>query len=357
MVGRTRPIKLATCFSGLDMVARAGQRLVRLNPGKIHIQNIFAIDNNPGCCKVLENTLDHEAVHCASITDIDVKFLPGCDIFAFSPPCDDFSSNGPRACVNGATGGLILDVVPYIQLHKPGLIFMEQVRTILDKKHSGLVKQFKRELGKLGCRYKCGLLNSMHYGDPQDRVRWILVAFLHPVRAFSWPSHEHSWEPAVMSLPLCPMSSADKPGRLPPHNCKILSRGKRIKYVDRERNLVNKAIKNGKAKGWNIKNLIIDVGCSPGFAVYKVNCWPTLTRTRCASLSYWTLKRGRKVKLVELAAGFGLKGGAKTLRTLGVSEHALGAMLGNSVPMSLCASVLASMLRCGGFASADVRWC
>ena len=351
-----KPIKLATCFSGLDMPTRACQRLVQLNPGKFDIHNLFAIDNNPGCCKVLEHTLDHEAVHCCSIRNIDVTMLPGCDVLAFSPPCDDFSSNGPRAGVNGPTGGLMLDVIPYIQLHKPGAIFVENVRSILDKKHRPLVNQFKSHLAKLGYKYKDKLLNAMNYGDPQDRVRWILVAFLKPMHTFSWPSHEYSWKPAVRVLPLLPMSPADKPGRLPAQ-CHLLTKhGKLIKYVDRERNLVKKAIKKAKAKGQSIKHLIIDIGCSPGFAVCKANHWPTLTRSRCAGFNYWILKRGRKVKLAELAAGFGLKGGAKTLRTPGVSESALGAMLGNSVPMGLCASVLASMLHCGGFVGADVRW-
>ena len=261
-------------FAGLDAPGRAGLELKSLNFDVLDWKNCFAIDNCGKVCSYLRETSDHGQVIHKLVADVDPATLPPVHIAWLSPPCDLFSQNAK------STGcRRMFDFIPYLELRKPPIVMMEQVKGLTFKNHSKLIKEWTRTLRGLGYKVKSGLHDALNYGVPQSRVRFILIAIIKPRQQLVWPAH-HPWN-AAKKLPLRPFNQqTDIPFALPPRS---------FKSQKREGNLMKRTISQSKESGLSVRSLIIDICCSPSFATKAHNLWPCLTRTRCTSRSYWVL--------------------------------------------------------------------
>ena len=115
------------------------------------------------------------------ITQIDEHDIPPFDICLAGFPCQAFSLAGQRKGFkdnfNGiARGTLFFDVVRICALHKPKIIFCENVKglTIHDKGRTFQI--IKGTLQELGYVVHDRILNSKDYGVPQNRERVYIVA-------------------------------------------------------------------------------------------------------------------------------------------------------------------------------------
>ncbi len=323
----------------MEMPGRAGEELAAESNGKLTWLNKFAVDCSRPCCRLLEDTMDHEAVWCKSVQDKQfLESLPYVDTLWLSPSCDKYSSNS-KQCGDS----LLLDSLAYIEKHLPKAVMVEQVRGITFAKHKDMLTEFKSRLKAKGYKYKCGILNSKDFYVPQERQRWILIAVHKPKRKLKWPTGTRTWDPSVDTLPLVPFNKdTDVKYRLPPPN---------PRSKNRERVLVKRAIAKSRKLGLCPKDLVVDIGCSLKYAVSKHNIWPTMTRTRCASKKYWVLRRGRQVRLSEIARSFGLKSVKPLLSSRRVTLTQLCRMFGNTVVFDVCKAIIAAALDASGFYS------
>lgn len=128
----------------------------------------------------------------ADVADLDPLEFPPVDGLWASPPCQDFSTAGKRAGLNGERGMLIHEVMRWAEDLGPDWIACEQVPPALP-----VWDLFAQELRTLGYRTWCGILNAAAFGVPQTRRRAILMASRRP---FDLPEPTHAQHPQSAGL-------------------------------------------------------------------------------------------------------------------------------------------------------------
>lgn len=128
------------------------------------------------------------------ITVIDEKDVPPFDICLAGFPCQAFSLAGQRKGFDDdykgmSRGTLFFDVVRICSLHKPKVIFCENVKGLVghDKGRTfKIIVGALEELGNLGYKVHYKILNSKDFGVPQNRERIYIVAFRNDIDSSSF---------------------------------------------------------------------------------------------------------------------------------------------------------------------------
>lgn len=120
-------------------------------------------------------------VDCRDIRDVQPKEIPDFDICLAGFPCQAFSIAGFRegfADVKGR-GTLFFEVVRIIKEKKPKIVFLENVKNLVNHDNGNTFSVILNELKQLGYDVKYKVLNAMEYGNvPQNRERIYIVGFL-----------------------------------------------------------------------------------------------------------------------------------------------------------------------------------
>lgn len=125
-----------------------------------------------------------ETSNYGDITKIKGENLPQIDVFTYSFPCQDLSIAGKgKGMKEGTRSGLVFEVIRILRELKeidrmPGLLIMENVTAILNKKHIEGFEQIKRELEELGYTNYVDKLNAKNYGVAQSRDRAWMISVL-----------------------------------------------------------------------------------------------------------------------------------------------------------------------------------
>ena len=295
-------------------------------------------------------------------------------LFWFSPCCFDISSNGKGRGKDGKSLKLMKYAANYITRKCPKVVCVEQVPTMLSKKHKPIWDRLVKTLQKRGYVVHYKIISSSTH-SPQNRRRLFLVALLDLAHEFQWPTLllvKLNFFKKVLD----PFDEAtDQPGRMPPKDklklgrlstkdklkpkavgkprtmaaAPAMKKAKRKPVKDRERKLVKRAIVKLKAKKESVKKAIIDVGCTLKYATYQRWRFPCLTTTRCKVFKYWILCRGRYVRLSEIFRGFRMNDNIEDHGSVDVSEHQMGGMLGNAIVFPTARAVLVAALLAADF--------
>ena len=114
-----------------------------------------------------------------SVTDVQPKDLPErIDLITFGSPCQDFSIAGKRGGIQANRSSLFFEAMRIIRAKKPKYFIFENVKGLFS---SGGGEDFTivlREIADSGYDGGWELLNSRHYGVPQNRERIYLVGHL-----------------------------------------------------------------------------------------------------------------------------------------------------------------------------------
>lgn len=128
------------------------------------------------------------------ITTIDENDIPAFDICLAGFPCQAFSLAGQRKGFDDdykglSRGTLFFDVVRICHLHKPKVIFCENVKGLTNHDKGQTFKVILGALEELGYRVYYKVLNSKDYGVPQNRERIYIVAFREDINSegFQFP--------------------------------------------------------------------------------------------------------------------------------------------------------------------------
>jgi len=171
-------IKLFEAFAGIGSQAKALQTLSNELGFKLEVVGISEFDKYA--------QLSYEAVHgkvhnYGDITKID-KLPNDIDIFTYSFPCQDISHAGQGKGLkkgSGTRSGLLWEVERLLKASKkPKVLLMENVKALVSKKHKEDYYEWLTELEKLGYSNYWEILNSKHFGIPQNRERVFCVSIL-----------------------------------------------------------------------------------------------------------------------------------------------------------------------------------
>lgn len=117
------------------------------------------------------------------ICDVNASTIPPVDIWTFGAPCQDFSlSNIKRQGLNGDKSRLVKEIFRLLQeiswSNKPEWLIYENVEGMLSSNKGFDFLAILNKMVELGYDCEWQLLNTKHFGIPQNRRRVFLIGHL-----------------------------------------------------------------------------------------------------------------------------------------------------------------------------------
>ncbi len=111
------------------------------------------------------------------ITQIEEKDIPNHDILCGGFPCQAFSISGKQKGFDDTRGTLFFDMARIVNFHKPKVLFLENVKNLVRHDEGKTLKTIIKTLEELEYSVFTKVLNTSHFGLPQNRERVYIVAF------------------------------------------------------------------------------------------------------------------------------------------------------------------------------------
>lgn len=151
---------------------------------------ILLNDNNSDCCKTLKKNHPDANIICDSMDKIDFsRYIGKVDLLTGGVPCQSFSQAGLRKGLEDPRGDLMLKFIDILNLVKPKLFMIENVKGLLTHDNGETIKKIINDLNKnnlYNITYKC--LDASKYDVPQKRERVFIVGVLKSInRSFEFP--------------------------------------------------------------------------------------------------------------------------------------------------------------------------
>lgn len=169
-----RTIRLGSLFSGIGAIEHALKRL----DIKTEIQ--FASDIEPNCKKsYFANYEISDDRWCPDVHNLNAKpYRYKVDLLVGGAPCQAFSLVGKRRGFDDTRGTLFREFARIVKECKPKVFIFENVRGMLNH-NKGVTWDVIRHTFEDDLKYdiKFQVLNSKHYGIPQNRERLFCIGF------------------------------------------------------------------------------------------------------------------------------------------------------------------------------------
>jgi DNA (cytosine-5)-methyltransferase 1 len=176
-------IKLLELFGGIGAVRRALERK------DIDFKTIDYVEIDKFAVKSY-NVMFDEEYKPQDVTNWNKKIEV--DMIAHGSPCQDFSLAGNQAGGeegSGTRSSLLFETVRIVKNLKPNYVIWENVKNAVGKKHKHVFDKYLNYLESLGYTNHWKVLNSTHYGIPQNRERVFCISILGD-RSFIFPKNK-----------------------------------------------------------------------------------------------------------------------------------------------------------------------
>jgi DNA (cytosine-5)-methyltransferase 1 len=172
-----------------------------------------AVEIEPLACATLKQNRPRWQVIQADIKEVSGQDFKGVDLLAAGVPCPPFSIAGKQLGANDDRD-LFPEALRLIEESNPSAVLLENVPGFASAKFRGYREKLVRKLHNLGYEAEGRLLNASHFGVPQLRPRYILVA-LKPAffEFFAWPA-EIARPPTVGETIVDLMAANNWPGAI-----------------------------------------------------------------------------------------------------------------------------------------------
>lgn len=179
-----KKIKLATAFSGIGSIEHA---LIRLG---LNHEIVFACDNDAFVEESYKKNYQVDSkAWFNDVSNIDgKKFKNKIDLFVGGSPCQSFSMVGNRGGLEDTRGTLFYDFARIVKEAKPKVFIYENVKGLLSHDGGKTWNIVKNTFNSLGYKFYFDVLNSKHYGVPQNRNRVFVIGFKDKKTRFEFPS-------------------------------------------------------------------------------------------------------------------------------------------------------------------------
>ena len=167
-------IRVGTLFSGIGAIEHALERL------KLNKEIVFACDNDPAVKKsYFENYNISEKHWHDDICELNAKkYKYKIDLLVGGSPCQSFSMVGKRGGLEDTRGTLFYEFARIIDESKPKVFIFENVKGLLSHDEGNTWQIIQNVFNELGYFFQTPeILNSKHFGVPQNRNRIFVVGF------------------------------------------------------------------------------------------------------------------------------------------------------------------------------------
>ena len=167
-------MKLATLFSGIGAPEQGAMRV------HDEVETIFACEWDKFARQSYNAIYGiNEDIFYKDVNDLDATQYKGqIEVLVGGSPCQSFSIAGLRKGTTEDRGQLIYQYIRVVNECRPEVIVYENVKGIMSIDGGRTIKDFVQALRDIGyhCHYE--VVNTKHYGVPQNRERLFLVGFL-----------------------------------------------------------------------------------------------------------------------------------------------------------------------------------
>ncbi len=112
------------------------------------------------------------------ITTVPAETVPDHDLLCAGFPCQSFSIAGKRKGFKDTRGTLFFDIIRIATAKRTPYLFLENVKGLLSHDQGRTFSTILSSLDELGYDCQWQVLNSKHYGVPQNRERVFIIASL-----------------------------------------------------------------------------------------------------------------------------------------------------------------------------------
>lgn len=168
--GNNTEIKCIDLFAGIG-----GIRLGFQNAFQNNISCVFSSEIDKFAIQTYAN--NYGEIPSGDITKIDERDIPAHDIIMAGFPCQAFSVAGLRKGFEDTRGTLFFEVARIANYHKPQVLFLENVKGLINHNKGDTFNSIKNVLNEMGYKIFYQVLNARDFGVPQNRERIYIVCF------------------------------------------------------------------------------------------------------------------------------------------------------------------------------------
>ncbi len=123
------------------------------------------------------------------ISQVEETDIPDHDILCAGFPCQAFSAGGRKLGFEDSRGTLFFDVARIVKRKLPKVVLMENVMALVQHDNGRTFSVIRTTMEGLGYIFFYDVLNSAHYGVPQQRKRIYMICFRKDldISSFSFP--------------------------------------------------------------------------------------------------------------------------------------------------------------------------
>lgn len=148
----------------------------------------------------------YEALHgnvenFGDIMLMNFEHIPKHDLMIAGFPCQDISKAGRMKGIglsSGTRSSLMWATLGQIEITKPDVFILENVASITSARFKDDLNEYRKQIQKLGYFITEKKLKSIHFGVPQNRERWFLVAA--KKQKFIFPEYDQGHKPLIEYL-------------------------------------------------------------------------------------------------------------------------------------------------------------
>lgn len=138
-------------FCEIDKFARASYKAIHDTTGEIELHDI------------------------TTVSDDFIRSIGNVDVICGGFPCQAFSIAGKRRGFEDTRGTLFFQIARFASILKPRYLFLENVKGLLHHNGGATFGTILETLEELGYNVEWQVLNSKHFGVPQNRERVFIV--------------------------------------------------------------------------------------------------------------------------------------------------------------------------------------
>jgi len=165
-------IRFVDLFSGIG-----GFRL-GLERASEEYKCVWSCDWDKYANRVYRFHFGEENHHAGDVRQVDANSIPDHDVLCAGFPCQAFSVAGKRKGFEDTRGTLFFEIARIAEAKRPPLLLLENVKGLLSCQGGYAFARILQTLDELGYWVEWQVLNSKHFGVPQNRERVFIVGHL-----------------------------------------------------------------------------------------------------------------------------------------------------------------------------------
>jgi len=139
---------------------------------------VWSCDNNKYANQIYIKRFGKTNHYSGDIRGIDSTRIPDFDLLCAGFPCQAFSAAGKRKGFEDTRGTLFFEICRIAESKRPALLLLENVKGLLSHDRGRTFTVILQSLDELGYWVEWQVLNSKHFGVPQNRERVFIIGHL-----------------------------------------------------------------------------------------------------------------------------------------------------------------------------------